>query len=93
MSADLKIDYYTPEFEIFKKDVLAEGMNGAVVMRLTQFAPPVATDFRHKFVAEGNFPKMDILITVTQVNCPAMIIGNTDAGKRFIKMRKYAVMK
>lgn len=93
MSADLKIDYYTPEFEVFKKDVLTENMNGVVVSRLMPFAPPVAIDFRHRNVTEMDIKKMDIIITVTQANCPAHIEGNTDAGKRFIKLRKYAIMK
>lgn len=93
MSSDIKIDYYTEEFNKFKADVLAENMNGAVVLKLTPFGPPIATDFNHRNVMEKDFHKMDMLITVTQVNCPAVIVGNTDEGKMFIRLRKYSIMK
>lgn len=94
MAAELQIDYFTPEFEQFKQDVLNEKLTGVVVTKLAfGFGMTMAEDFRHNNVPEGKINDADIVITIVQQNCPAMVVARTQAGKMFIKTRKYSIMR
>lgn len=93
MAAEMQIDYFTPEFEQFRKDVLSDNLKGVVVTKLDQWSPPMAEDFNHNGANQSKIDSADIVITITQPNVPAMIVGKSDQGKRFLKMRKYAILK
>lgn len=93
MSAELTIEYWTPDFDIFRKDVIKAGLKGFIVTKLNRFSPAVVIDFNHTQKNESDAEHSDIIITVTNQLEPAIIMGKSDAGKRFIKTKKYAILK
>lgn len=93
MSSEMKIEYYSPDFLKFKQDVLNENLKGVMVSKLMPFAPAVVVDFKQITLTDAAIDKADIVINIDKNNEPATIYGRSDAGKRFIKTRKYSILK
>lgn len=93
MSATMQIEYFTPEFDKFRMDVVKAKLKGVIVSKLMPFAPAVAVDFNKAPCPESSVETADIVINVNSNIGPASIYGRSDAGKRFIKTMKYAILK
>lgn len=93
MSAEMKIEYFTPEFDKFRQDVLNAGLKGIIVSKLMPFAPAITSDFRKLSCPESDLERADIVINITSNVGPATIYGRSFEGTKFIKTMKYAILK
>lgn len=92
MKHHMKIEYFTPEFETFRQDVLKAGLKGVIVSKLMPFAPAVTVGFDRRGCPESEIGGADVVINVTSNLLPADIYGNTMEGTKFIKTMKYKIL-
>ncbi len=92
MKHHMKIEYFTPEFDQFRVDVMKAGLKGVIVSKLMPFSPAVVAGFDRGSKPESEIDKADIVINVTSNQLPADIYGNTMEGTRFIKTMKYKIL-